>query len=444
MSTSSRGNTLETRIFDLLEAEILAGRFLTTPDRCKVFRKKGYYSKDREKEIIFDISIEISLPGASNYSILVVVECKNYGHSVPVDDAEEFFAKLQQVSGANIKGIIASTGCFQEGTFNFSKSKGIGLLRYFDSGDFKWMLHRSPSTFNIPLSREDRFTVHRGLTLDTYRSRHFDFFGYVSDHYTSSLPVLFEHILLETAKGDSLLANLELRKARQQRVVNFLSQEQLERVSHALLDDVGYSGGPVPLDVICEDQSIANGLVLKTGLPACGRDLADGILGRIRFDPPEITIYHYPNGKDTWRRFTLAHELGHYILDHGRFISSEFYDQNDFDKQSPQLGIHDLRRIEWQANYFASCLLLPRSKFVKDFLLLADANGLHDRGFGILFVDDQRCNEENYRRITDALKLEYSVSRAVIKHRLTKLGLLNDRRGLRPVGAMDMDSGRRR
>ena len=132
LSTTAKGDRLEDQVFTMFEKQISEGNFISNQDCCKIYKQKGYYSKDREKDIFFDVAIEIAFPGQKNFSILMLIECKNYNHKVPVDDAEEFFAKIQQISGANVKGIIASTNSFQEGTFKYSKSKGIGLARYFD------------------------------------------------------------------------------------------------------------------------------------------------------------------------------------------------------------------------------------------------------------------------------------------------------------------------
>ncbi len=145
MSTTRAGDSLERAIYDLFATEIEADRFFAKKTNCKLFRKKSYYSKDRGEKIIFDISIEVYLPGATDYSMLMLIECKRYTHAVPVDDAEEFFTKVQQVAAANAKAVIASTASFQSGTRAFAKSKGIGLLRYFDATNFKWELRRSPS-----------------------------------------------------------------------------------------------------------------------------------------------------------------------------------------------------------------------------------------------------------------------------------------------------------
>ena len=85
-STTGKGNALELQIRDLFQREIDDDKFWVKKENCKVFWKKGYFSKDRGKEIIFDISIEIFLPGERNFSSLILIECKNYEHRVPVDD----------------------------------------------------------------------------------------------------------------------------------------------------------------------------------------------------------------------------------------------------------------------------------------------------------------------------------------------------------------------
>ena len=144
-SSVAKGDSLEIAIQGLLNSEIEAGRFWAKKAHCKVFRKKGYYSRDRESKIIFDVSIEIYLPKATEYSLLVLVECKNERRNVEVGEVEEFFTKAQQVAAAGVKAIVASTASFDPGARAFAKSKGMGLIRYFDSTDFKWELKRSPS-----------------------------------------------------------------------------------------------------------------------------------------------------------------------------------------------------------------------------------------------------------------------------------------------------------
>ena len=203
MNTTVKGDKLESIIFTLFEREIRQGRFFADPSNCQVFSKKGYYSRDREKEIIFDVSVEVYLPGQTTYSILVLIECKNYNHPVPVDDVEEFYSKIQQVSGANIKGIIASTNSFQEGAVTFSRSKGIGLVRYYDKNRIKWELTRSPSALvSFSHAASERQTAYKGITDDSYESRYFDCYCYSEGDYTNSLRAFFSRLLLANVEEE--------------------------------------------------------------------------------------------------------------------------------------------------------------------------------------------------------------------------------------------------
>lgn len=145
MNSTKKGSIFEEEIYDFFKREIISERFIATSKCCKIFKQKSYFSKDRESNIIFDIAIEISFPNSDAYSFLFLIECKNYKHAVGVDDLEEFFSKTQQVATANSKAILVTPASFQKSARNFAKSKGIGLLRYFDNEDFEWTLRRTRS-----------------------------------------------------------------------------------------------------------------------------------------------------------------------------------------------------------------------------------------------------------------------------------------------------------
>ncbi len=95
----------------------------------EVFLHKGYYSRDRKSDIVVDLAIEVMLPGASSWSILWIWECKDHEHPVPVGDVEEFWAKLQQIGGVNVKGGIATTSALQPEALAYARAKGIAVVR---------------------------------------------------------------------------------------------------------------------------------------------------------------------------------------------------------------------------------------------------------------------------------------------------------------------------
>jgi len=110
-------------------------------------------------------------------------------------------------------------------------------------------------------------------------------------------------------------------------------------------------------------------------------------------------------------------------------MRSEFCQESDlrFDG-SQSIGTSDVERMEWQANHFASCLLLQKRNIESDLYEQMKKHGISNRGFGALYVDDQPANLRNFHGITDAFKQKYGVSRSVVKNRLQSLGLLKDAR----------------
>ncbi|AVS97540.1 hypothetical protein C8236_01000 [Paracidovorax avenae] len=194
MNTSQKGDALEIAVFDLLKAQIDADRFFAKKECCSIFRRKGYYSEKRKANIVFDISIEIRFPGAVDYSMLILIECKNYAKSVPVDDVEEFSAKVDQVGEANTKGIFVSNNALQSSALRYCKSQGMGVARYFDGQDLKWELRRSASASFASQSGADDTEAYAGLTLPDYKSSVFELYMQSSRGATNSLNTFVEDL----------------------------------------------------------------------------------------------------------------------------------------------------------------------------------------------------------------------------------------------------------
>ncbi len=82
-------------------------------------------------------------------------------------------------------------------------------------------------------------------------------------------------------------------------------------------------------------------------------DSCEGMLVRNPNDVAEWGIFYNGKASPERRRFTIAHELGHFILHRGQ--------QQSFncDKESVYSGIDTIRVIEREADDFASNLLMP-------------------------------------------------------------------------------------
>jgi len=94
-------------------------------------------------------------------------------------------------------------------------------------------------------------------------------------------------------------------------------------------------------------------------------------------------------------RFTLAHELGHYFIDAHRIgLKKGLLEAHPSETNKTQYTA-----IEREADYFASCLLMPESRFCKD-------------------IAGKKFNAE----IINLLKTEYKVSRTACALRFADIG----------------------
>ena len=99
-------------------------------------------------------------------------------------------------------------------------------------------------------------------------------------------------------------------------------------------------------------------IVEATGLEVFKYNFEDHsrqVMGAIDFGPKKPIIYLNKHNHPNNQQFTLAHELGHYVLGH-RDKNVQF--RIDFESDIYPQGA-DSRRQELEANYFAGALLMP-------------------------------------------------------------------------------------
>ncbi len=425
VNTTKKGDALEISVFNLLKAQIDADRFLARKECCRIFRRKGYYSEKRKANIVFDISIEICFPGTTDYSVLFLVECKNYAKAVPVDDVEEFFAKVGQVGEANTKGIFISNNALQSSALTYCKSQGMGVARYFEGQDLKWELRRAASASFAGKSAADDLEAYSGLTLPDYKSSVFELYMQSPRGATNSLNIFLEDLVFHGLARNDRLHRLPRPRTKRPDQVPYLKLAEIEEIANNALAIIGVDAydGQVDLEQLCAHHPVAKGLTLLR--TAIASDAAPNHpLARITFEPLAIELFELSGSNAGRDRFTLAHEIGHLLLGHGKYLKAEWRDDADNDSIE---GIHDdgtaLKRMETQANYFAACLLMPRERLRKAFYEQLQIRDVQNKGFGPLFVDTQECNLNNYYGVTARLMTQFGASRAAVTIRLAGLGL---------------------
>ncbi len=158
--------------------------------------------------------------------------------------------------------------------------------------------------------------------------------------------------------------------------VPYLSDEAIERDAVALLAE--YARGvtvrpPIPIEDIVE-KHLKIGIEFDDthclfGIPRSGLGLEPDILGAMFFDEARIVIDESLDpeenpAKDGRFRFTLAHEGGgHWRLHRHLFTKDPTQAALFGGPSAPSVVCRSSQakeRVEWQADFYASCLLMPR------------------------------------------------------------------------------------
>jgi hypothetical protein len=239
------------------------------------------------------------------------------------------------------------------------------------------------------------------------------------------------------------------------RLVPYLSEEAIERDAAALLAEYSRKRGvaiipPIPIEDIVEKH-------LKLGIefddmhrllnhPRSGFD--PDILGAIFFNEGRIVIDESLDpeenpSKEPRYRYTVAHEGGGHWRLHRHLFMQDSAQATLFGGPTPPSVVcrssRAKERVEWQADFHASCLLMPRK-----FVMAAWDEMFPDRKPRVLqprvpidhpFVEvpriecrigDYDCSEDDdlLDRIARPLAGMFLVSAIAMRIRLEKLGLL--------------------
>lgn len=251
-----------------------------------------------------------------------------------------------------------------------------------------------------------------------------------SDYLTKSLKFSGFHDGKYFATIDELLTNLASEATAlprhdleaSGRSVPFLSIEQIKSAAAKVLESTDYKSGAVDLSKLC--------LSLSIDLQFSDRDVSDvdgtPILGSANFGRKTIEINSH--SIKTRERFTIAHEIGHFVLDHERYLRSETIVERDLFVTDEKSSSFNYERLEYQANAFSAELILPDAVFLRKTAQFRRDLEIRDRGHGYVFVDDQPCNFIVYNELLLRLSNYFEVSKQAIEVKLRKSKMLTDRR----------------
>lgn len=175
--------------------------------------------------------------------------------------------------------------------------------------------------------------------------------------------------------------------------MNKLKREQIEQQAEKVLRDTKAWQVPVPIDVV------ARGLSLK----AEASDLGDDISGLLVVEKGRGAIGYNSTHARVRQRFTVAHEIGHYVMHvknstHSRLFIDKYVAFRDDESSAG----NDWEEVE--ANALGAALLMP-ARLVRD--------EIKKRKLDLDDEDD-----------LSALAKQFLVSTSAMSYRLVNLGLL--------------------
>lgn len=150
----------------------------------------------------------------------------------------------------------------------------------------------------------------------------------------------------------------------------------------------------IPVD----PASVANRLGLTVRFEQFSDDLSGVLMRKSEGTVIAVNTYHAP----ARQRFTIAHEIGHFVLQHKGDL---FVDQTVLNRRDGRSS-YAIDSQEIEANAFAAALLMPRQQVTDELLSLMNSGGIEQRN------------------LVKELARRFQVSDQAMSFRLMNLGLM--------------------
>jgi Zn-dependent peptidase ImmA (M78 family) len=145
----------------------------------------------------------------------------------------------------------------------------------------------------------------------------------------------------------------------------------------------------------------------KLGLDVVQRDLGSNVSGVLYVQNGKGTIGYNPNESEVRKRFTIAHEIGHFVLH--KINNDMFIDKKEFKLFRNEQSSTGEHRMEQEANAFAAALLMPKELLITEI-----------KKFKIDLSDDEDDSIRN-------LAKKFEVSATAMTYRIDNLNLFTSK-----------------
>ena len=381
-----KGDYFENLVFKKLK-ELIKNQDIPGVSRYnEIFLHKQYASKTAPDVMLNpDITIEVySNSNKETWSNLLVVECKNHGRKIDNSIYREFVGNLSDYPRSGVRGIMVSSAGFTQQVITLAQSDNIALVVLSEQSDWETIIWRKINSF------EQHQFGHKVLTGEA----------------STSYPIVYSGNSFVTVSDLLQECGIPMSKALH---IPFMEDNVLCKKVEDILQNTKY--------LIKENFIDCCFSLIAPNYKFDFVEMQEDCLGKCDFKEHVITI----NSSLSKHRqnFTIAHELGHIAL-HSSIVENLFSIEDRESDKNTIISKSIYGRMEYQANTFASYLLMPNIPFMAEVNKLFKENWITT---GRLYHDYQPCNIRDCNVVVGALSSKFNVSQEAVIVRLKRANL---------------------
>lgn len=381
-----KGDYFENLVFKKLK-ELIKNQDIPGVSRYnEIFLHKQYASKTAPDVMLNpDITIEVySNSNKETWSNLLVVECKNHGRKIDNSIYREFVGNLSDYPRSGVRGIMVSSAGFTQQVITLAQSDNIALVVLSEQSDWETIIWRKINSF------EQHQFGHKVLTGEA----------------STSYPIVYSGNSFVTVSDLLQECGIPMSKALH---IPFMEDNVICKKVEDFLQNTKY--------LIKENFIDCCFSLIAPNYKFDFVEMQEDCLGKCDFKEHVITI----NSSLSKHRqnFTIAHELGHIAL-HSSIVENLFSIEDRESDKNTIISKSIYGRMEYQANTFASYLLMPNIPFMAEVNKLFKENWITT---GRLYHDYQPCNIRDCNVVVGALSSKFNVSQEAVIVRLKRANL---------------------
>ena len=381
-----KGDYFENLVFKKLKEPIKNQDIPGVSRYNEIFLHKQYASKTAPDVMLNpDITIEVySNSNKETWSNLLVVECKNHGRKIDNSIYREFVGNLSDYPRSGVRGIMVSSAGFTQQVITLAQSDNIALVVLSEQSDWETIIWRKINSF------EQHQFGHKVLTGEA----------------STSYPIVYSGNSFVTVSDLLQECGIPMSKALH---IPFMEDNVICKKVEDILQNTKY--------LIKENFIDCCFSLIAPNYKFDFVEMQEDCLGKCDFKEHVITI----NSSLSKHRqnFTIAHELGHIAL-HSSIVENLFSIEDRESDKNTIISKSIYGRMEYQANTFASYLLMPNIPFMAEVNKLFKENWITT---GRLYHDYQPCNIRDCNVVVGALSSKFNVSQEAVIVRLKRANL---------------------